>query len=387
MKKGFLPGFVSMEGRPSARARIGYSSFWLLYLIFPLMETLNSGGWKAFLSVAALVTFVVLYVATVWAVTPWEEDVLLPRNAVLLGLFAVLTIVCVLAFGTAWSGLFIYLTSLTAMSLPWAWVPRGIVTIFLLALVTTVVLRADVAAVLTITVSILGVGLLMIGFRHSRMLNFRLRQANEKIGKLAATEERLRIARDLHDLLGHSLSLIVLKAEVAQRLGERDPDRVLREVEDIQSVARQALADVREAISGYRQRDLGEELDNARRALDSAGVTLDSSIRGTPLPDIVDGLFGWAVREGVTNIIRHSRATGCEIAIHRIGAMAELQIRDDGQADDFGAPGNGLTGLRERIEAAGGSLESGPMPGGGFRLVVRVPLNQVPQATPVESAQ
>jgi two-component system, NarL family, sensor histidine kinase DesK len=184
----------------------------------------------------------------------------------------------------------------------------------------------------------------------------------------------VRIARDLHDLLGHSLSLIVLKSELARRLADRDPARAVTEIGDIESVARSSLADVREAISGYRRRDLGEELDGARAVLAAAGVDTTVRMAGAPLPEAADGVFGWAVRESVTNVIRHARASRCVIEVRRDSDEAVLEVRDNGRAKRKHVPGNGLNGLSERVAAEGGTMESGPLPGGGFRVAVRVPV-------------
>jgi len=227
---------------------------------------------------------------------------------------------------------------------------------------------------LTIVITTGTMGLFMTAFRNSRMLNVELQLARAEVARLAATEERLRIARDLHDLLGHSLSVIVLKAEVARRLGEQDVDRALAEVTDIESVARQALNDVRATVSRFRRRNLTEELDNARAVLTAAGVEPVIRTSGTPLPDVTDGLLGWAVREGVTNIVRHAHATCCEISVRQDRSSAVLEITDDGAATlDFTA-GNGLTGLTERVQASGGSVTAARRPEGGFRLMVRTPL-------------
>ncbi len=216
------------------------------------------------------------------------------------------------------------------------------------------------------------------------MLVGQLRQARDEVARLAASEERLRIARDLHDLLGHSLSLIVLKSELAGRLAESGSERALPEIRDIESVARQALVEVREAVTGYRQRGLSGELDGARAALEAAGTQVKIRMAGTPLPGDLDGLLGWAVREGVTNVIRHARAASCEIDVRHDGRSAVLEIVDDGcgtapygqaaeRADGRpGERGNGLTGLTERVEAVGGTVFAGPRET-GFALRVAVP--------------
>ncbi|SDM74489.1 sensor histidine kinase [Nonomuraea jiangxiensis] len=162
---------------------------------------------------------------------------------------------------------------------------------------------------------ILAFGMLMVALRHSRALVVQLREARGEVARLAAADERLRIARDLHDLLGHSLSLIVLKSERARWLADRDPARAVTEIGDIESVARSSLADACEAISGYRRRELGVELDGARAVQAAAGIDTTVRTRGEPLPKTADGVFSWVVRESVANVIRHAHATRCVIEI------------------------------------------------------------------------
>jgi two-component system sensor histidine kinase DesK len=367
----FSYGNVTEAGRPSRTRRTLYASLGMLYLFYPLGDVIRQGGWGGVLRAVGLVVFIVTYVALVWTLAPWSE----PVRAVTWALLVVqtaLAIGCPPAFGGDWAGLFVYLAILYALALPMPWVVRAVLAVTVLALVESLALGGDQTGVLSVVVSTLTLGFFMAAFRNSRMLNVELARARAEVARLAATEERLRIARDLHDLLGHSLSLIVLKAEVARRVNHID--RALAEVADIESVARQSLTDVRAAVSGFRQRDLSEELDNARAVLTAAGVEPVVRTCGTPLPDVADGLLGWAVREGVTNVVRHARATHCEISVRREKSAGVLEVTDDGAAAADYSAGNGLTGLAERMQAAGGTVTAGPRPEGGFRLVVQAPL-------------
>jgi two-component system sensor histidine kinase DesK len=190
-----------------------------------------------------------------------------------------------------------------------------------------------------------------------------LAEARAELGRLAAENERIRIARDLHDLLGHSLTTITVKAGLARRLGQEDPARALPEIAEVEVLARRSLADVRAAVSNYRDVTLAGELAAGRELLRAAGVTAD-------LPravDVVDPahheLFGWVVREGLTNIVRHAHASSCAVRL----APAAVEITDDGVGGRAG-PGNGLTGLRERVAAAGGVIDAGPVQPAGWRL-------------------
>jgi two-component system sensor histidine kinase DesK len=232
-----------------------------------------------------------------------------------------------------------------------------------------------------------------------------LRRTRADLARAAVAEERLRIARDLHDLLGHSLSLITLKAELAGRVIDTDPDRAAREIAELESVARQSLSDVRSAVAGYRQPDLAGELASARQLLDSAGIVSQISAPDTAgLSQEVDAALAWAVREGTTNVVRHSRATHVDISVRTGPASASAEISDNGppapdDAGPLGRPpavslaspddaagqgagavltrprpgGSGLAGLAERVRSLGGELAAGTVEPQGFRLRVVVP--------------
>ncbi|MFJ6988578.1 MULTISPECIES: sensor histidine kinase [unclassified Streptomyces] len=215
-----------------------------------------------------------------------------------------------------------------------------------------------------------------------------LRAAREELARRAVAEERLRFSRDLHDLLGHTLSVIVVKSEAARRLAGRDPEAAVAQITDIETVGRQALTEIREAVTGYRAGGLTAELDSARSALTAAGVEPVLHRSGPPLAPRTDTLLGWVLREAVTNVIRHSGATRCAITVERTPEEARLTVTDDGTpttadgtAKSTGpgpgtgtGTGTGLTGLRERLTAAGGSLTAGPLPHGhGFRVTARLP--------------
>jgi two-component system sensor histidine kinase DesK len=202
-----------------------------------------------------------------------------------------------------------------------------------------------------------------------------LRETRGELAAAAVAEERLRFSRDLHDLLGHTLSVMVVKAQAVRRVVERNPAVAAEQAADIETVGRQALKEVREAVTGYRGRGLVAELDAARTAL--ADATIEATVRraGPSLPPEADALLGWAVREGVTNVIRHSGARRCEIDVRHDGAVATVEICDDGTGGEpAGTAGHGLRGLTERMAAVGGMLTAGRRMDGGFRLTASVPL-------------
>jgi two-component system sensor histidine kinase DesK len=206
-----------------------------------------------------------------------------------------------------------------------------------------------------------------------------LRQTRAELARVAVAEERLRIARDLHDLLGHSLSLITLKAELSRRMIATDAESATREMTELETVARQSLSDVREAVAGYRQPDLATELGAARQLLAAAGLDCQiTSPAGLSLPSDTDIVLAWAVREGVTNVVRHARATSAAVRITTAGHGVMAEITDDGRGHGPGPAGSGLAGLGERVRQLGGSLIAGPAPSAGFRLQVTIPAQPVP---------
>ena len=195
--------------------------------------------------------------------------------------------------------------------------------------------------------------------------NRALAEARAELARLSAENERIRIARDLHDLLGHSLTTITVKAGLARQLGQVDPARAVQEISEVEALARGSLSDVRAAVTNYRDVTLLGELATGRELLRAAGIAAD-------LPravDVVDPshqeLFGWAVREGLTNVVRHARASSC--AIHLSPSV--IEIVDDGVGGPAAA-GNGLEGLRERVAALGGFVDAGPLEPKGWRLRV-----------------
>src|SRR5579864_7700674 len=229
------------------------------------------------------------------------------------------------------------------------------------------------------------VGVATIAARLLLEANRQLSLAREQIARLAVSEERLRFARDLHDLLGHSLSVIALKSELAGRLIKQAPGLAEHEVGDIENVARQALREVREAVAGYRQPTLAAEIAGAREAMTVAGIELQVEDDHDRLPPAVEALLAWTVREAATNVLRHSGAHHLGIRIETRDDHAIAEIVDDGRGG-AATPGSGLMGLRERVEELGGSLPAAPLPYEGFRIRVDVPLRSVLPARGVAEA-
>jgi two-component system sensor histidine kinase DesK len=259
-----------------------------------------------------------------------------------------------------------------------------------LAFITNVVAGGNGGAGVGFAASAVGIGLLLVLMRDLRMRNLELSDARAELALSAVTAERERFARDLHDLLGHSLSVIAIKAELAGRLMGLDDERAAAEVTDVERVARESLREVRQAVSGYRQPTLEKELEGARVALSAAGIEAEFDRAPVTLDPDVEAVLAWAVREGATNVIRHSGARHCFVTVKAGLADAAVEVVDDGGgSDDSGAEdradgragagasnaGHGIAGLGERAEQLRGRIEAGSLPDGhGFRLAVSIPV-------------
>jgi two-component system sensor histidine kinase DesK len=212
-------------------------------------------------------------------------------------------------------------------------------------------------------------------FAERNRMNRKLRKASEEIEHLAKVAERERIARDLHDVLGHTLSVITLKSELAGKLIDRDPQRAGKEIREVEEISRQALSDVRDAIRGYRSKGLAAELAQAKCTLETAGVAVhcDASTNMN-LPAMHEGVLTMAVREAVTNVVRHAQAHACSLRLEQQNGSCRLEIEDDGRGGSPGE-GNGLRGMRERVEMLGGTLTRDSH--AGTRLTITLPLKEV----------
>ncbi|OOG60084.1 sensor histidine kinase [Rhodanobacter sp. C03] len=227
----------------------------------------------------------------------------------------------------------------------------------------------------------------------SQEKNAALSLSHEEVRRLAATAERERIGRDLHDLLGHTLSLITLKLELSRKLFDRDVQAAKREVEEAEKVARHALAEVRCAVTGIRAADLAAELAAARLLLESSRVHLDYGLPPSDLPGDIERGLSLVLREAVTNIARHADASRAQVEWAREHASVRMQIIDNGHGG-IDNEGNGLCGMRERVRALGGTLMIESTRGQGTRLKVVVPVpilrlvdtSSMPSNMPVDEA-
>jgi len=269
---------------------------------------------------------------------------------------------------------------------------RALIAFFLVAAIMIVegVLLAKLTAgqfilqlVLTLpSVVLFGGG--AMGLRYLLASLAELRAARAEVAQHATDRERSRIARDLHDLLGHSLSLITLKGELATRLLPEGAPGV-DEVRDMLGLSREALQQVRVAVSGYRQPTLATELMAARVALRAAGMDLEVQQEVGALDRETEAVLGWVIREGCTNVIRHSGAKHCRIHLTRNPGELKIEVANDGWRVPQVPAGNGLRGLEERLSALGGTLDAFALPTAGFRLVATVPAQSRLQVDAVDA--
>jgi two-component system sensor histidine kinase DesK len=361
--------------------QLGWALPWLLFQAFPISDLVSTPRPTAVRVVAGvlLVVFTAAYL-DVFRRAFGRCGPVGTRFAFVAVLGAALAI----WLGPSFAGLMIYVSAAAAAALAsrWVWPAVGGAAAVCAAVVAA---HGQLGDLFILPVLCLLTGFALRGTRHLVSVNAELVEARDELARNAVADERLRFARDLHDLLGHSLSLIALKSELAGRLAERDPVRARQEMADVEEAARRALAEVRDAVSGYRQVSYAQALVEARSALSAAGVGLRAASVAPSLPGKIDAVLGWVIREATTNVLRHSRATSVSVELVTDGRNARLTVTDDGVGGNA-PPGAGLAGLAERLETLGGRLDSGPAGGRGFRLVADVPLTSpvVPErvATP-----
>jgi two-component system sensor histidine kinase DesK len=270
----------------------------------------------------------------------------------------------------------IYAMAMAAGSLPArrALVVSACLLVAMAAVFFAVLPRLQTALALSAVMTVVGT-MVVSGILYSRARERRdaeLRLTQDEVRRLAGMAERERIGRDLHDLLGHTLSVIALKSELAGKLVERDPAAAREQIRDVETVARQALTQVREAVAGIRAAGLQAELASARLALLAADVRLDQRLAPVAIAPDAEAALALAVRESVTNVIRHAQARRVEVELGEEDGRVRLSIADDGRGG-ADAPGNGLTGMRERLAAVGGTLDVESSAAAGTRLTLRVP--------------
>lgn len=379
-------GLSRFGDRPRGKTRVAAAVVWLAFIVFPLVDAVGQRGPALghVLAIAGAAVFVVVYV---WLVLISVGRDLRRLASVLVAILIIDASALTLADRTGWAYLFTYCAASAVLVGPASTAFAAVLGCAGLAVAGSI-LGGSASTALSSGATTLGVGLLMVLMLDLQARNQELSEARAELARVAVAQERERFARDLHDLLGHTLSVIALKAELAGKLIPGSPARALGEVGEVEAVARHALGEVRLAVSGYRQPTLDGELAGARLALSAAGIEADVVKPETALDPDVEAVLAWAVREGATNVIRHSGARRCTVRVAAGGADASVEVIDDGSGDAGAAGaealpgpavnghrGNGLAGLGERAEALNGRVEAGAgSEGGGFRLAVRVPV-------------
>jgi two-component system sensor histidine kinase DesK len=322
---------------------------WIVYLTFFVFSPMLIARPRAIdwvISIAGTIVFLALYFRGYWV--RGRDIVPIIAGIALLG-------IVFLPFNVSAGVFFIYAAAF-ASRLDHDRAAIGVIA----ALVITLMIEAAVTHIHPLSIAwavvfTIIVGAINIHYASVGRANKRLRLAQEEIEHLAKVAERERIARDLHDLLGHTLSVIILKSELASKLGERDPERARAEIRDVERISRDALAQVRAAVRGYRSGGLQAELVSAREALRAAGVEVETAVDNVQLPAAHEVVVALAIREAATNVVRHAAAKHCRIALSVAGGVCTVTVSDDGRGGNVPF-GDGLTGMRERFEALGGML-------------------------------
>ncbi len=423
-------GGYPLDARNPQAVRAVAAIVWLAFIVFPLANAIGKHGTalERILVIAGAAVFVALYVLLV---LHWRGHPRAPMPLLVFALMLAVSAALTIWQASGWGFLFTYCAACAALVASGGL--RAVVVCAVLAGVCSAIGGADGGTVISYVASSAGIGMLMLVMRDLRVRNMELNEARAELANMAVAEERERFARDLHDLLGHSLSVIALKAELAGRLLADGPPAAANEVAELEQVARAALGEVRDAVSGYRQPTLDRELAGARVALTAAGIQADVHESRVSLDPAVEAVLAWAVREGATNVIRHSGARHCTFRVSASLTDAGVEVIDDGHgttangngaggADGAVAPsgvgagevggavapsddgageavaagvpsrpvtrngagnrrgagvrgGHGIAGLAERAALLNGWIEAGSLAGGGYRLAVTVPVS------------
>ena len=342
-----------------------WTLIWLVYSVFFVVGPLQSASRRDWLVLAGVYTcFLGIYLALIWSRERRTRLLMLSAMAILGAAYYPMN-------PGAGASVYIYVAALVPFSTRSFWVAVGTIIAATLASAAEGLLTHQSAwtwGSLSFLAACIGTGNLIQALRAGA--TERLLRAQEEIEHLAKVAERERIARDLHDILGHTLSVVVLKSELAGKLMASDAGRARREIGEVEQIARKALAEVREAIRGYRADGLLEEIARARQTLDAAGVRLDYRADGVRLEPAQESVLSLVLREAVTNILRHAGATHCRLEIAADGRGTVLRLADDGRGA-IEREGNGIRGMRERVEALGGRLEIESSQ--GTRLTAAIP--------------
>jgi two-component system, NarL family, sensor histidine kinase DesK len=348
----------------SARRDLGFTAYlWLVYAVPFLADPFlhRDPPLERLATVAGGLVFLALYFAGFWAA---GRRLL----AVIAGLVLLGTVFA--PWNTGAVPFFIYAGAHCGRLVPPRSALGALAGVIAVAALTAWALRLPPGFALASVVLTAVVGGVNVHFAERGRQDQRLRLAQHEIERLAQLAERERIARDLHDLLGHTLSIIVLKSELAAKLAERDPVRAVAEIRDVERISREALQEVRAAVTGYRA-GVAEEVLKAGEALRAAGIAFEPAVDDVRLSPAQEGVLALAIREAVTNVVRHAGARACHLRLARTGRTVDLRIEDDG-AGGASAEGFGLRAMRERVTAQGGSITRDGREGMRIHIVLPV---------------
>jgi two-component system sensor histidine kinase DesK len=365
------PGLASGEVAGfAARRGALFAAIWLFFLIEPLrVGWVHRDSIEGVLGIVATLAFGTVYMLS-WLMLRRGRAQLVVRPATQVsvawfGMLVALGLAMVLTLGEIGTTAAVYVAVAAVMFFPL----RVALALVLLDAALVVVLGETVSgwdSGVGLAFAVCASSVAIFGIQQMMLRNIALVAAHEENAELAVENERTRFARDLHDILGHSLTVITVKAELAQRLLDVDPGRARAELADLERLSRDALSDVRRAVEGYRDLTLPGELTRARTALAAAGLEAHLPHAIDEVPTELRELFAWTVREGVTNVIRHSGATRCSVRLGPTG----VEVCDDGSGPVASGGGHGLDGLRERATAAGAVLVTRTREPRGFELSV-----------------
>jgi two-component system sensor histidine kinase DesK len=356
---------MTVTDRLARFTRLGWEPYaWLIYSVPFLVAAFNPAlsAVETAVMLASYPVFVALYLAGHWV-----------RGPRILWIVAAIDLFAIVfgARNPAAASFFIYGTALLGPALPVKQAICSLIGQVVLAAVVWQLLSLSIWFVIPATIISALIGAVTIQAAVNAARDAKLRLAQAEVEQLAKVAERERIARDLHDLLGHTLSVVVLKSELAQKLLSRDVDRARQEMAEVERIARDGLAEVREAITGYRSSGLQAEIEHVHQALISAGIETTIDAPSVDLAPAQETALSLALREATTNVIRHAGATRCHIRFYARDGSLLMEVEDNGRGGD--APfGHGLTGMRERIQALGGMLSRDTEQ--GTRLLITLPL-------------